>query len=271
VEPINNLLLFNSKYMYKRIYSYLAIFICVLVISCSKDDEHAPYTFVSQVDVSESSLAGNKYNMILLFSTDDGATFVDYPVVKPGQSFQVKVARRIGSETLILTSVDFTFDWSESTPAPAAASAEVAEFTLKSKNDIRVKIKSCSDLGGTIDYVHTNVVSAYGNAAGCGTSFTGTVDFIDHGFGEYEISDITFGQYDCAWGDNPASGVSLHHVCASGELTLTGTDQYGLVYTITKVSNDGTTLVLDWANDYGDGGRVALTRTGGWPTNLATN
>jgi hypothetical protein len=129
-----------------------------------------------------------------------------------------------------------------------------------------------SDLGGEIDYVTTNITATGtgGNAAACGTGVSGTATFDDQGGGVYEVSDISFGQYDCAWADAPASGVSLVDVC--GSLSLIGTDQYGLVYSISIVSNDGTDLVIDWENDGGDSGRTTLTKKDGseWSLNLTT-
>jgi hypothetical protein len=129
-----------------------------------------------------------------------------------------------------------------------------------------------SDLGGTLNYSTTVFTAgAGGNAAACAGGVSGEVEFEDIGGGRYNVSDITFGQYDCAWNDSPATGVVLSDIC--GNLTLTGTDQYGLVYSISIVSNNGTELVIDWENDYGDSGRTILTRTGNkqWPLNLSTN
>lgn len=128
-----------------------------------------------------------------------------------------------------------------------------------------------SDLGGDIDFVTTDITAGAGGDAGaCGGSTSGTVTFDDQGGGIYNISDITFGQYDCAWGDNPATGVSLVDVC--GKLSLIGTDQYELVYSISIISNDGTELVIHWENDYGDSGTTTLTRTDDkdWPLDLST-
>jgi hypothetical protein len=129
-----------------------------------------------------------------------------------------------------------------------------------------------SDLGGEIDYVTTNITAGSGgNAGACGASISGTVTFDDEGGGVYAISDATFGQYDCAWDDAPATGVSLVDIC--GSLSLIGADQYDLVYSISIVSNDGTTLVIDWENDFGDSGRTSLTRKDGseWPLGLTTD
>ena len=94
---------------------------------------------------------------------------------------------------------------------------------------------------------------------------------MDLGGGRYAISDITFGQYDCAWDDSPAAGVTLNDIC--GSLSLSGSDQYGLVYSISIVTNDGSSLVINWENDYGDSGKSTLTRTDdkSWPLNLSTD
>ncbi len=135
-----------------------------------------------------------------------------------------------------------------------------------------ISFTCASDLGGDIDFVTTNITAGTGgNAAACGGSTSGTVSFDDQGGGIYEISDITFGQYACAWDDNPATGVSLVDVC--GGLSLIGTDQYELVYSISIVSNDGTDLVIDWENDFGDSGTTTLTRTDDktWPLDLHTD
>jgi hypothetical protein len=129
-----------------------------------------------------------------------------------------------------------------------------------------------SDLGGVLDY-ETTVYTAgpFGHAENCVGVISGQVEFEDLGGGQYAISDITFGQYDCAWDDSPAVGVTLVDIC--NVLSLTGADQYGLIYSISIVSNDGTDLVIDWENDYGDTGRTTLKRTDGksWPLGLSTN
>jgi hypothetical protein len=133
-----------------------------------------------------------------------------------------------------------------------------------------VSVVCPSDLGGDIQYsTEVTSVGDGGDISGCAGGVTGTVQFDDQGNGKYTVSDITFGQYDCAWGDTPAVGVTLNDAC--GSLYLTGGDQYGLIYSISIISNDGENLVLHWENDYGDGGTTTLTRTGGWPLTLTTD
>jgi hypothetical protein len=136
-------------------------------------------------------------------------------------------------------------------------------------------IKYCpEDIGGTFDYV--TVVTGVGDGgdiSGCdGAGVTGQASFtkIPGGYGVYKISDVTFGQYDCAWADNPATGSTVTNTC--NQLSVGGTDQYGLVYSFTgiKVSDDQTQLSFNWANDYGDKGSTVLTRTDDklWPKGL---
>ncbi len=124
-----------------------------------------------------------------------------------------------------------------------------------------------SDLGGDVDYV-TIVTGAVVPIAPCLPSVSGTTTFTKTTHGEYALGDATFGQYDCAWGDTPAAGVNWVDFC--DDITVTGADKYGLVYGFSVVTNDGTTLVVDWYNDYGDTGTSSLTRVGGaaWPLAL---
>ncbi len=123
-----------------------------------------------------------------------------------------------------------------------------------------------SDLGGAIDY-KTYVFAAVVPIVNCQPFVTGVTNWDVLGPGAYAMEDATFGQYDCAWNDNPASGVTLNDACSI--LSLSGSDQYGLIYTFDIFSNDGTTLVIDWSNDYGDIGRSELTRAGKtWPLGL---
>lgn len=132
-----------------------------------------------------------------------------------------------------------------------------------------------SDLGGTYDYLTTNIQcdncpATYPGVAGClaNAPITGSGELVAIGGGKYEVTDATFGQYACAWDDSPAEGVVINDVC--DRIFTSGADQYGLVYTFSIVANDGTTLTIDWSNDYGDSGRTELTRTDGktWPLTL---
>jgi hypothetical protein len=123
-----------------------------------------------------------------------------------------------------------------------------------------------SDIGGSINYV-TVVTAAVVPIAPCLPSISGTTTWTVLGPGAYAVADATFGQYDCAWNDNPAAGVTLNDAC--NLLSLTGSDQYGLVYTFVITANDGTTMRINWSNDYGDAGYSDLTRTGKtWPLGL---
>ena len=127
------------------------------------------------------------------------------------------------------------------------------------------------DIGGT--YSFSTVVTAVGDGGdigGCDGGVTGDGELEPISRGKYSISDVTFGQYDCAWGDDPATGATLVNTCDL--LEFGGADQYGLIYTISNVSvsADGKNLSFKWANDYGDAGTTTLTRTDSklWPLTL---
>ena len=83
--------------------------------------------------------------------------------------------------------------------------------------------------------------------------------------GSYTISDASFGQFGCAWGDTPPGGnVRFNDAC--GKLSMSGTDKYGDSYSFEVVSVEGNKLTINWKNTYGDGGTTTLTRAGGnWP------
>jgi len=145
---------------------------------------------------------------------------------------------------------------------------------IRSRSNVIVNapVACKSDLGG--DFTYSTVVTAVGEGGdlgGCNNPVTGAGTFEEDGAGFYRISDATFGQYDCAWGDTPAVGVTLTDVCNT--LTVGGSDQYGLIYTFVILSNDGTDLEIEWSNDYGDKGTSILTRTDGktWPLDLTIN
>lgn len=133
-----------------------------------------------------------------------------------------------------------------------------------------VPINVCpSDLGGDVDYL--TVVTASGlpgpfPITPCLPSVSGTTTFTSIGHGQWAIGDSTFGQYECVWSDTDADGTVWNDFC--DQISVSGSDKYGLVYTFALVSNDGTTLVVDWSNDYGDAGTSSLTRAGGWPLGL---
>jgi hypothetical protein len=130
--------------MFKRIYNYTLILAASLffAVACKENDDNRIQKFTSNVDVSNSLLRDDKYSMTFLFSTDEGKTWVDYPILKPGQSYMVKVLD-IKSGDVVSTDDAFEFDWSKSNPAPVGdATAEIAKFTSSKENDVKVSIVS---------------------------------------------------------------------------------------------------------------------------------
>ncbi len=128
--------------MMQRILSCLFLILAVTV-SC-KDDEEIK-TFNALVVVSDSKLVDDKYAMVTLYSTDGGQTFVDYPVVKPGDTYLVKVVDRTadGDVPIVLGNC-FAIDWSGSNPVPTDPNAAVAEFVMQNDNALLGKVTDLS-------------------------------------------------------------------------------------------------------------------------------
>ena len=142
---------------------------------------------------------------------------------------------------------------------------------LRSRSNVilNAPVACKSELGGTFNY--STIVTGVGDGGdigGCSNPVTGEVTFAEDGAGFYRISDASFGQFECAWGDSPAEGVTLTDVCNT--ITVGGSDQYASIYTFVIKSNDGTNLELEWSNDYADAGTTVLSRTDGtsWPLDL---
>ena len=134
---------------------------------------------------------------------------------------------------------------------------------------LNYNVACASDLGGTYDYSTTVLtLGDGGDADACSGVNTGEGELEDLGGGVYAISDVTFGVFACAYGDDPATGATLEDVC--GGISFGGSDQYGDTYTMTFVCVDAQNLVFEWSNTYGDIARTTLTRNDGktWPLDL---
>jgi len=137
-----------------------------------------------------------------------------------------------------------------------------------------VNVVCPSELGGTFTYRTTSVsAGAGGNAGACGNEVTGSVTIapVSGVPGQYTVSDVSFGQFACAWNDTPPGG-SVRLVDSCGMLRFTGTDKWGDTYSISIISNTGSALTFEWTNSYGDGGTTTLTAPSGftWPSDLRT-
>jgi len=133
-----------------------------------------------------------------------------------------------------------------------------------------------SDLEGT--YALTSVAQG---PWGCTDTYTGTsrweklsgasYQVYTTDLGGNELADFSFGSfYPCYGADQgalPNGSLVLNDVCNS--LSYTGASQWGEIYSFNSVSvsDDGTDLIIDWINDYGEGGLATFSRTDGstWP------
>ncbi len=123
--------------------------------------------------------------------------------------------------------------------------------------------------GTDFEYVNNITASPFGPACS-GTQVAGTVNIgaVPGETGVYLVSDASFGLFGCindSWGNGE---VFLLDAC--GILSFDGSDKYGGTYNLTFVSNNGTDLVFDWINSFGEGGTVTLTgpEADWWPPDL---
>jgi len=142
--------------MVKRIFSCLVV-LATLIISCKEDDGRIINTFSAQVEATNSSIAplfiptssliSEKYKIIVVFSTDGGATYVDYPILKPGDAYKAKVLYRPAGEDEVELGDDacFKYDWTKSVPAPTGgATGNVADFVMDDDNALAVTVSDYS-------------------------------------------------------------------------------------------------------------------------------
>jgi hypothetical protein len=134
----------------------------------------------------------------------------------------------------------------------------------------RVAIVCPSALAGTYEYSTTDIKGGAGaTIAACKGTKTGTVTLKAASVaGEYEISDATFGLFECLYADTPPLG-AVRFTDACGKIGMKGADRYGDTYKASFVSSTDKTLTFKWENTYGDAGTTTLTRsTGSWPAGL---
>jgi len=141
--------------MIKKILGCLVV-LATFIISCKEDDGRIVNTFSAQVEATNSSIAplfiptssliSEKYKIIVVFSTDGGATYVDYPVLKPGDAYKAKVIYRAAAgEQELGDDACFRYDWTNSVPAPTGATTgNVADFVMEDNNALSVTVTDYS-------------------------------------------------------------------------------------------------------------------------------
>ncbi len=278
----------NTDMKNRLINSSIIMALFMVVFACSTDEDELMQPYVTGAVFPEITEVQSSFFDIL----DVDAAYIDFTVnvdLNEAESITIEKTFRghkseIGTYTTVPVNINVT-------AAEAVADIDgvntgdlelgdnfLFEVIVTSKSGLRTRsnvimnapVACKSDLGGTFTYSTTvTAVGDGGILSGCDNPVTGDASFDEDGAGFYRISDATFGQYDCAWGDTPAVGVTITDVCNS--LTLGGSDQYGLIYTFVILSNDGTDLEIEWSNDYGDKGTSVLTRNDGktWPLELA--
>lgn len=278
----------------KKIYFYYFLSLCAIALIQTGCSDGAPGDDFADTHYSPRGAVVSAVNVQTGFfdQLNPSASSIAFDLESKGEdvsSVDVMVSYNGGGEQL-LTTVSDLGTTTEVSFADVLSLAGVAESevevgdnvvfafdattssgTYRSSEALSVPVSCFSDLGGTYDFVSTNLFAVTGSCPS--GEVTGTVTWTDMGGGTYLTSDLGFGQYESScWNDGPAtsSNATFKDVC--NQIISGGQDQYGLTYiwVITDVS--GPDLSMSWTNDYGDGGDVVITRTDGtdWPA-LFTN
>jgi len=197
-----------------------------------------------EIQATSTAIAGVHYTVVgSTVTIPAGAWTANLPIsilpdnLEPGQVFTINVA---------LTGGDLPVS------------------TVYGSGSHRIQISCPSALAGTY---------AYSTVGWCGTTGTGTVTWTAAPSARYTSSDFSIGAYDACYGAGstlPGGTLVIADVC--GKLSPVGLSRWGEVYTFNSVTlaNGGTDLIIDWENDYAEGGVSTLSRTDGtfWPSDL---
>ncbi len=157
----------------------------------------------------------------------------------------------------------------------------VQEFKLEKQN---TRNKIIGDITGICDAM--TIVTNQGAGIGwddCeGNTYEGTVEFesVDGQlYNIYSISnygdnfnDLSFGAFYACYGSDDQSGMPnadasaptlYFNVNGMGELSFSGSSQWGEIFSVSDIEMDGAELSFNWTNDYGEGASVQLERQDG--------
>lgn len=129
--------------------------------------------------------------------------------------------------------------------------------TLRTGSPLEVKVSCSSALEGT--HTFTSVANfVTGVYDPCYSTADGSVVWTATDPGVYAIDDFSFGTYLSCYGEGfPEGDLAVNDIC--NEVTLTGTSQFGEVYTWNITEINGKDMTIVWGNDFGEGGTTILT------------
>ncbi len=137
---------------------------------------------------------------------------------------------------------------------------QTASGSYPSGTSTSASVACLSALAGTHSAVTTTAVW-------CTETATKDVVWTEEAPGVYSIDDFAFGTYDPCYGisDTPDGDLRVMDVC--NEITLSGSSQWGELYTWSISNINGTEMTITWENDYGENGVTVLTNGNGdnWP------
>ena len=241
-----------------------------------------PIVTINSSEFSSNSDGLPQATVDMAFSKILSAFGLDQSGIVPGQSFELNA-------TLTMTD-GRTFDANNTAAAIQGQPLYQGTFFIRQGVD---NVPCFSKLAGTFDATATSqsVAAGIGWDDCDGNVWTGTVIWeAEHnpdvfGTGTYKmfsindngdtVEDASNGTYyGCYTGSLtdpsalPLGDVRINDDCET--LFWTGASQWGEVYSFRSITVSGADLTFEWENDYGEAGKVKLTRTDGqdWPAAL---
>ena len=266
-------------------FSFLAIVLPMLFFSCS-DDANGD-TFVEENYTPKGTLISTSNLVNGFFDLADADnSFISFDVEAKGEptgTAEISISFKDSGEVPytsvssfpsninvtmneLLSALDLSADAIDIGDAVTFSFDAVGSGeTYRSGSPIHIPFSCKSSLGGTYDFVSTNLQAAGPAAGDCPTGeVVGKVTFEELGGGEYLVSDLGFGQYESTcWSDGPATSPNAKISDTCNRIVSGGLDQYGLTYIWVITGVSGADLSISWSNDYGDSGDVVITRPDG--------
>jgi hypothetical protein len=140
----------NTLNIMKNILLIFTLILIIVLQACKEEEEH-PDQFFGIEEITFDVTKSVKTDLTLMYSRNF-STYVEEEELGPvreGTKIWVKVYEADTKEAL--SSSEFWFDWSKSSPAPVQTIGSVAEFDVKADLDIRVQVFDAYDLVGVRD------------------------------------------------------------------------------------------------------------------------
>ena len=200
---------------------------------------------------------GEDASSVTVYKSFNGGDPVEHASVDDGSTLSIPIDDAINGLGVSIDDLEvgdvITYSFESST----------SSGTYKSGTTLDAAMSCSSNLAGTYDVVTVP------NGSWCDNSlmFEGESVWEEVSAGVYSIVDFAFGSYTICYNSSstPDGSLRVNDVC--NKITITGASQWDEIYTWRITDISGSSMTIDWENDYGEAGISTLTRQDGsnWP------